>query len=34
MPLEQIVSANVEAKRNGYTVFESFPLFEMAMGEK
>ncbi len=34
MSLEQIVSANVEAKRNGYTVFENFPLFEMALGKQ
>jgi hypothetical protein len=29
--LEELASANVEAKRNGHVVFESFPLFEMAL---
>ncbi|ATX81058.1 hypothetical protein Ga0123462_0180 [Mariprofundus ferrinatatus] len=28
MPLDQIVEANAEAKRNGHQVFEDFPLFE------
>ncbi len=34
MPLEQIVSANMAAKRNGHVVFEDFPLFEVALSRK
>jgi hypothetical protein len=34
MPLEQVVSANAAAKRNGHVVFEGFPLFEMALSKK
>ena len=31
LSLEQIVSANQEAKANGHDVFEDYPLFETAL---
>jgi len=30
LPMEQIINANVEAKKNGYQVVEDLPLFEAA----
>jgi len=29
--MEQIIAANIEAKKNGYPVVEDFPLFEAAL---
>jgi len=31
LPMEEIIAANIEAKRNGYQVVEDFPLFEAAL---
>lgn len=31
LTLDQIVAANIEAKKNGYQVVEDFPLFEAAL---
>jgi len=31
LPMEQIIAANIEAKKNGYPVVEDFPLFEAAL---
>jgi len=28
--MEQLIAANIEAKKNGYQVVEDFPLFETA----
>jgi len=29
--MEQIIAANIEAKKNGYQVVEEFPLFESVL---
>ncbi|MDQ6999413.1 MAG: hypothetical protein Q9M12_00800 [Mariprofundus sp.] len=32
LPMEQIIAANIEARKNGHQVVEDFPLFEAAQG--
>ncbi len=32
LPMEQIITANIEAKKKGYQVVEDFPLFEAVQG--
>jgi len=31
LSMQQLITANVEAKKNGYQVVESFPLFESVL---